>query len=44
MGHSKTSMTLDIYASADPKAKRDAMEVVDELIKAETRPDFSLMK
>lgn len=44
MGHSKTSMTLDIYASADPKAKRDAMEVVDELIKAETRSDFSLVK
>jgi integrase len=33
MGHSKISMTMDVYAHVVDKSKREAIKVVDELLK-----------
>ena len=33
MGHSKISMTMDVYAHVVDKSKRDAIKMVDELLK-----------
>lgn len=32
LGHANAAMTLNIYASADPEAKRRAAEVMDSVI------------
>ncbi len=37
LGHANAAMTLNIYASADPKAKRDGVNAVAEAIAGETQ-------
>lgn len=37
LGHSKPSMTLDVYASADPDAKRRAAEIVEQAMRESER-------
>lgn len=35
LGHAKPSMTLDVYASADPDAKRRAAEIVEQAMRGD---------
>lgn len=38
MGHSKISMTMDVYAHVVDKSKREAINVIDELLKRKKGP------
>jgi integrase len=40
LGHSNAAMTLNIYASADPEAKRDAASKVDRALTKDTESGF----
>jgi integrase len=39
LGHANASMTLDIYASADPASKRAAAKTIDDVMSRRPEPD-----
>jgi len=39
LGHANASMTLDIYASADPASKRAAAKTIDDVMSRRPDPD-----
>ena len=44
LGHASAAMTLDIYASADPKAKAEAMKAVEASMTGQKLADVALFR